>query len=118
MNFVTIFWAAMATRLMASQGRRAAALWAVGSGGGGGGGRGRGGRAATDSLPGVGASSRRSIIDMSYAAHFMDFKGSSIPSSMSKLVVNKLSPDFREAVSLQTVPVPTPGDADLLVRNR
>lgn len=101
----------MASRLLASQGRRAA-VWAVGGGGG------RGGLAATDSLPGVGASSRRSIIDMSYSAHFMDFKGSSIPSSMRKLVVNKLSPDFREAASLQTVAVPTPGDADLLVRNR
>lgn len=101
----------MISRLLASQCRRAAALWAVGGGG-------RGGRAATDSLPGVGASSRRSIIDMSYSAHFMDFKGSSIPSTMNKLVVNKLSPNFREAASLQTVAVPTPGDADLLVRNR
>lgn len=61
---------------------------------------------------------RRSIIDLSYSTHFMDFKGSSIASSMNKLVVNKLSPNFREAVSLRTVAVPTPGDADLLVRNR
>ncbi|XP_028673044.1 prostaglandin reductase-3-like [Erpetoichthys calabaricus] len=60
----------------------------------------------------------RSIIDMSYSSHFMDFKGSSIPSTMRKLVVTKLSPNFREAVSLQTVPVPTPGDGDLLIRNR
>lgn len=104
----------MASRLLASQVRRAVAVWAVGGRGGGE----RGGRAATESLPGVGASSRRSIIDMSYSAHFMDFKGSSIPSSMRKLVVNKLSPDFREAASLQTVAVPTPGDGDLLVRNR
>ncbi|KAL6108841.1 ptgr3 [Pungitius sinensis] len=70
-------------------------------------------RAATGALSGV-----RSIIDMSYSAHFMDFGGSSIPSVMRKLVVNKLSPDFREAVTAQTVAVPTPGDADLLVRNR
>ncbi|KAJ8354025.1 hypothetical protein SKAU_G00215920 [Synaphobranchus kaupii] len=61
---------------------------------------------------------RRSIIDLSYSTHFMDFKGSSIPSSMKKLVVTKLSQNFREAVSLQIVPVPTPGDGDLLVRNR
>lgn len=70
------------------------------------------------SLSGVHPVARRSIIDMSYSAHFMDFKGSSIPSSMKKLVVNKLSPNFREAVSTRTVAVPTPGDADLLVRNR
>lgn len=37
---------------------------------------------------------------------------------MKKLVVTKLSPNFKEAVSLQTAPVPTPGDGDLLVRNR
>ncbi|KAM6910607.1 prostaglandin reductase 3-like [Xenentodon cancila] len=55
---------------------------------------------------------------MSYSAHFMDFKGSSIPSSARKLVVTTLSPSFREAVSMRTVAVPTPGDADLLVRNR
>lgn len=78
-------------------------------------GRGRGG---ADALPGVGPPARRSIIDMSYSAHFMDFKGSAIPSSMKKLVVNKLSPDFREAVSLRTAAVPTPGDAEVLVRNR
>ncbi|XP_028985213.1 prostaglandin reductase 3-like [Betta splendens] len=65
-----------------------------------------------------GGVARRFIVDMSYSAHFMDFKGSSIASSMKKLVVNKLSPNFREAVSVQTVAVPTPGDADLLVRNR
>lgn len=61
---------------------------------------------------------RRFIIDTSYSAHFMDFKGSSIPSGMKKLVVTKLSQDFREAVSVRTVAVPTPGDAELLVRNR
>ncbi|XP_074510856.1 prostaglandin reductase 3-like [Sebastes fasciatus] len=77
------------------------------------------GRRGTDSLSGVHpVAPRRSIIDMSYSAHFMDFNGSSIPSSMRKLVVNKLSPDFREAASIQTVAVPTPGDAELLVRNR
>lgn len=78
----------------------------------------RGGRTATEALSGVHPVARRFIIDMSYSAHFMDFNGSSIPSSMKKLVVNKLSPNFREAVSTQTVAVPTPGDADLLVRNR
>lgn len=77
-----------------------------------------GGRGGTDALPGVRPPARRSIIDMSYSAHFMDFKGSSIPSTMKKLVVNKLSSDFREAVSLRAAPVPTPGDAELLVRNR
>lgn len=77
-----------------------------------------GGRRGTDALSGVHAAARRSIIDLSYSAHFMDFKGSSIPSSMKKLVVTKLSPNFREAVSAQTVAVPTPGDADLLIRNR
>ncbi|KAG7469965.1 hypothetical protein MATL_G00134350 [Megalops atlanticus] len=61
---------------------------------------------------------RRSIIDLSYSTHFMDFKGSSIPSSMKKLVVTKLSQNFRDAVSLQIAPVPTPGDGDLLIRNR
>ncbi|CAN9514089.1 unnamed protein product [Ophioblennius macclurei] len=77
-----------------------------------------GGRRGTDALSGVHPVARRFIIDMSYSAHFMDFKGSSIPSAMRKLVVTKLSPNFREAVSAQTVAVPTPGDADLLVRNR
>lgn len=72
----------------------------------------------TDALFGVDRVARRFIIDMSYSAHFLDFKGSSIPSSMKKLVVTKLSPNFREAVALQTAAVPTPGDADLLVRNR
>ncbi|XP_015232701.1 PREDICTED: zinc-binding alcohol dehydrogenase domain-containing protein 2 [Cyprinodon variegatus] len=73
----------------------------------------------TDGLPGVRpAVQRRFIIDTSYSTHFMDFKGSSIPSSMKKLVVTKLSQDFREAVTVRTVPVPTPGDAELLVRNR
>lgn len=76
------------------------------------------GRRGADAHPGVEPPARRSIIDLSYSAHFMDFKGSSIPSTMKKLVVNKLSPDFREAVSLRTAPVPTPGDAELLVRNR
>lgn len=77
-----------------------------------------GGRRGTDALSGVHFVPRRSIIDLSYSTHFMDFKASSIPSSMKKLVVTKLSQNFREAVSLQTVPVPTPGDGDLLVRNR
>lgn len=77
-----------------------------------------GGRRGTDALSGVHLAARRFIVDMSYSAHFMDFKGSSIASSMKKLVVTKLSPNFREAVSTQTVAVPTPGDADLLVRNR
>ncbi|XP_029959435.1 prostaglandin reductase-3 [Salarias fasciatus] len=71
-----------------------------------------------DALSGVHSAARRSIIDMSYSAHFMDFKGSSIPSTMRKLVVTTLSPNFREAVRAQTAAVPTPGDADLLVRNR
>ncbi|KAF7669212.1 hypothetical protein LDENG_00228290 [Lucifuga dentata] len=77
-----------------------------------------GGRRGTDALFGVHPVARRFIIDMSYSAHFMDFKESCIPSSMKKLLVTKLSPNFREAASLQTVAVPTPGDADLLVRNR
>ncbi|XP_041962811.1 prostaglandin reductase 3-like [Alosa sapidissima] len=72
----------------------------------------------TNTVLGVNVLSRRNIIDLSYSTHFMDFKGSSIPSSMKKLVVTKLSQNFRSAVSLQTVPVPTPGDGDLLVRNR
>uniref|UniRef100_W5K2R0 15-oxoprostaglandin 13-reductase n=1 Tax=Astyanax mexicanus TaxID=7994 RepID=W5K2R0_ASTMX len=70
------------------------------------------------SLPRVHSVPSRSIIDLSYSTHFMDFKGSSIPSSMKKLVVTKLSQNFKEAVSLQTAPVPTPGDGELLVRNR
>lgn len=77
-----------------------------------------GGRRGTDALSGVHPVARRFIIDTSYSAHFMDFKGSSIPSTMKKLVVSKLSQNFREAVAVQTVAVPTPGDADLLVRNR
>lgn len=67
---------------------------------------------------GVNVEARRTIIDHSYSVHFMDFKGSSISSSMKKLVVTKLSQNFRSAVCLQTVPVPTPGDEDLLVKNR
>lgn len=78
----------------------------------------RGARAATDALCGVAVVPRRHIIDTSYSAHFMDFTRSSIPSSTRKLVVTRLSPRFREAVSVQTVAVPTPGDAELLVRNR
>ncbi|KAJ8012614.1 hypothetical protein DPEC_G00044690 [Dallia pectoralis] len=74
-----------------------------------------GGRRGTCALCGV---QRRFIIDLSYSTHFMDFKGSSIPSSMKKLMVTKLSQHFRDAVALQTVPVPTPGDGELLVRNR
>ncbi|XP_026226606.1 prostaglandin reductase 3 [Anabas testudineus] len=95
----------MSSLLLAAHGRRACSVI---------GGR----RRVTDALSGVGVVARRFIIDMSYSAHFMDFKGSSIPSTMKKLVVSKLSPNFREAVSVQTVAVPTPGDGDLLVRNR
>ncbi|XP_070603544.1 prostaglandin reductase 3 [Erythrolamprus reginae] len=61
----------------------------------------------------------RPIVDMSYSRHFMDFQGSSIPTYMKKLVATKLTPNFREAVSLRhDAPVPVPGDGDLLVRNR
>nr|XP_020657472.1 prostaglandin reductase 3 isoform X1 [Pogona vitticeps] len=60
----------------------------------------------------------RPIVDMSYSRHFLDFQGSSIPTSMKKLVATKLSSNFREAVTLRHVPVPLPGDHDLLVRNR
>ncbi|KAL7851777.1 hypothetical protein AOLI_G00221330 [Acnodon oligacanthus] len=60
----------------------------------------------------------RSIIDLSYSARLLDFQRSGIPRAMNKLVATKLSQNFREAVSLQTVPVPTPGDGDLLIRNR
>lgn len=95
----------MSSFLLGRNGRRAASVvgW---------------GRRGTDALSGVHPVARRFIIDMSYSAHFMDFKGSSIPSTMKKLLVTKLSPNFREAVSVQTVAVPTPGDADLLVRNQ
>ncbi|CAL9705360.1 unnamed protein product [Knipowitschia caucasica] len=61
---------------------------------------------------------KRHIIDMSYSAHFMDYRGTSIPGAMRKLVVTKLSQNFREAVSVQAVSVPTPGNDELLVRNR
>lgn len=67
---------------------------------------------------GLGLPARRYIIDMSYSAHFMDYRGTSIPSAIKKLVVTKLSPHFREAVAVQTVVVPTPGNEELLVRNR
>lgn len=61
----------------------------------------------------------RAIVDMSYARHFLDFQGSAIPNAMQKLVVTRLSPNFREAVTLRRdCPVPLPGDGDLLVRNR
>ncbi|XP_074195931.1 prostaglandin reductase 3 isoform X1 [Rhinolophus sinicus] len=61
----------------------------------------------------------RTIVDMSYARHFLDFQGSAIPCAMQKLVVTRLSPNFREAVTLcRDCPVPLPGDGDLLVRNR
>ncbi|XP_073422685.1 prostaglandin reductase 3 isoform X1 [Dendrobates tinctorius] len=61
----------------------------------------------------------RPILDMSYSHHFVDFHGSSIPTSMKKLVVTQLSPDFRKAVTLMpSVPVPVPGDGELLIRNR
>ncbi|XP_054982488.1 prostaglandin reductase 3 isoform X2 [Sorex araneus] len=62
---------------------------------------------------------RRAIVDLSYARHFLDFQGSAIPRTMQKLLVTRLSPDFREAVTLRRdCPVPLPGDGDLLVRNR
>ncbi|XP_028835789.1 prostaglandin reductase 3-like isoform X2 [Denticeps clupeoides] len=61
---------------------------------------------------------RRTIVDLSYSACFMDFGGSRIPSAMRKLVVTRLSQDFRSAVTVQRVPVPTPDDGDLLIRNR
>ncbi|XP_055987513.1 prostaglandin reductase 3 [Sorex fumeus] len=62
---------------------------------------------------------RRAIVDLSYARHFLDFQGSAIPRAMQKLLVTRLSPDFREAVTLRRdCPVPLPGDGDLLVRNR
>ncbi|KAK7887141.1 hypothetical protein WMY93_026762 [Mugilogobius chulae] len=76
----------------------------------------RGGKGALS--VGLAATARRYIIDMSYSAHFMDYRGTSIPSAMKKLVVTQLSPRFREAVSIQTVAVPTPGNDELLVRNR
>ncbi|XP_006874607.1 PREDICTED: zinc-binding alcohol dehydrogenase domain-containing protein 2 [Chrysochloris asiatica] len=61
----------------------------------------------------------RTIVDMSYARHFLDFQGSAIPKTMQKLVVTRLSPNFREAVTLRRdCAVPLPGDGDLLVRNR
>ncbi|KAM5157556.1 prostaglandin reductase 3 [Mantella aurantiaca] len=61
----------------------------------------------------------RPIVDMSYSHHFVDFQGSSIPTTMKKLVVTQLSPDFRKAVTLMpSVAVPVPGDGDLLIRNR
>lgn len=61
----------------------------------------------------------RTIVDMSYARHFLDFQGSNIPRAMQKLVATRLSPNFREAVTLcRDCPVPLPGDGDLLVRNR
>ncbi|XP_004715990.1 prostaglandin reductase 3 isoform X1 [Echinops telfairi] len=61
----------------------------------------------------------RTIVDMSYARHFLDFQGSAIPSAMQKLVVTRLSPNFREAVTLRRdCAVPLPGDGELLVRNR
>lgn len=61
----------------------------------------------------------RTIVDMSYARHFLDFQGSAIPRTMQKLAVTRLSPNFREAVTLRRdCPVPLPGDGDLLVRNR
>ncbi|KAM9307500.1 prostaglandin reductase 3 [Gastrophryne carolinensis] len=64
-------------------------------------------------------SGARSIVDMSYSHHFVDFQGSSIPTTMKKLVVTQLSPDFKKAVTLMpSVPVPVPGDGDLLIRNR
>ncbi|KAI5626416.1 prostaglandin reductase 1, partial [Silurus asotus] len=62
--------------------------------------------------------SRRFIIDMSYSQHFMDYKRSAIPSSMKKMMATKRSPNFREAVSVQILPVPTPNDHELLIRNR
>ncbi|KAM4706150.1 prostaglandin reductase 3 [Rhinophrynus dorsalis] len=83
-------------------------------------------RAARSILPSRGwqrpwpsSSSARPIVDMSYSHHFVDFHGSNIPSSMKKLVVTKLSPNFKQAVTLiPSAPVPVPGDGDLLVRNR
>ncbi|XP_062426040.1 prostaglandin reductase 3 isoform X1 [Rhea pennata] len=75
--------------------------------------------AARPAWSSLGGSRPRPILDMSYSRHFLDFQGSSIPSSMKKLVVTKLSQNFREAVTLrQDAPVPLPGDGDLLVRNR
>ncbi|KAM5222389.1 LOW QUALITY PROTEIN: prostaglandin reductase 3 [Ctenodactylus gundi] len=61
----------------------------------------------------------RTVVDLSYSRHFLDFQGSAIPRAMQKLVVTRLSPRFRDAVALRRdCPVPLPGDGDLLVRNR
>uniref|UniRef100_V9KRC0 15-oxoprostaglandin 13-reductase n=1 Tax=Callorhinchus milii TaxID=7868 RepID=V9KRC0_CALMI len=61
---------------------------------------------------------RRGIVDMSYSQQFMDFTASAVPGAMRKLVVTALSPNFTEAVRTQSARVPTPGDGELLVRNR
>ncbi|KAG8442267.1 hypothetical protein GDO86_011171 [Hymenochirus boettgeri] len=63
--------------------------------------------------------SPRPIVDMSYTHHFVDFHGCNIPSTMKKLLVTQLSPNFRQAVILTpSAPVPVPGNEELLVRNR
>ncbi|XP_051574020.1 prostaglandin reductase 3-like [Myxocyprinus asiaticus] len=63
-------------------------------------------------------SSLRSIIDLSYSTHCMDYRDSSIPAFTRKMVVTKLSPNFRDAVCIQSANVPTPADGELLIRNR
>lgn len=79
----------------------------------------RSGRSRSRAMLRLTAAGARAIVDMSYARHFLDFQGSAIPRTMQKLVVTRLSPNFREAVTLRRdCPVPLPGDGDLLVRNR
>uniref|UniRef100_UPI00398EB66F prostaglandin reductase-3-like n=1 Tax=Pristiophorus japonicus TaxID=55135 RepID=UPI00398EB66F len=48
----------------------------------------------------------------------LDSEASAASGTMRKLAVTALSPNFREAVRVQSVRVPSPADGELLVRNR
>jgi len=41
-----------------------------------------------------------------------------VPSTIRKLVALRASQKFREVTTIVTEPTPTPGDGELLVRNR
>jgi len=41
-----------------------------------------------------------------------------LPALMKKLVVRKVTPNFREAVELVSVPLPIPGKGQVLIKNR
>ena len=51
-----------------------------------------------------------------FMSYIMDTE--KIPVTFRKLVATKQSTKFRDVVSIQTLPTPTPGEGEVLVKNR